>query len=95
MSPAERNYTANEQALLGMIRILETLRCYSEGSQFKIFTDNQVLNYLFTKSNLRRSEPRWIGTLGIFGIIQITLKPGKIHVLDDILSRAPHAKVSA
>ena len=39
---------------------------------------------------MSRKEARWLETLGNFGIFPITLKPGKIHVLGDVLSRAPH-----
>lgn len=39
---------------------------------------------------MSRKEARWLETLGNFGIFPITLKPGKIHVLGDSLSRAPH-----
>jgi len=92
LAPAEQNYTANDRELLGLIRFLERFRCYLEGSEFEIITDNQVLKYLFTKPKLSRREARWIETLGNFGIFPITLKAGKIHVLGDVLSRAPHAK---
>ena len=90
LDPAEQNYTANDRELLGLIRFLERFRCYLEGWEFEIFTDNQVLKHFFTKKDLSRKEARWIETLGNFGIFPITLKPGKIHVLGDTLSRAPH-----
>ena len=51
--------------------------------------DNQVLKHFFTKPKLSRKEARWLETLGNFGIFPITLKPRKIHVLGDALSRAP------
>ena len=92
---AEMNYSANDRELLGLVRFLERFRCYLEGSHFEIFTDNQVLKHFFTKPNLSRREARWLEILGNFGIFPITLKPGKIHVLGDALSRAPHAKVNA
>ena len=47
--------------------------------------DDQVLKHFFTKPKLSRREARWLGTLGNFGIFPITLKPGKIHVLGDVL----------
>jgi hypothetical protein len=55
----------------------------------KYFTDNQVLKHLFTKATVSRKEARWLETLGNFGIFPINLKAGKVHVLGDILSRAP------
>ena len=94
LSPAETNYTANDRELLGLIYFLERFRCYLEGSEFEIITDNQVLKSFFTKAKLSRREARWLETLGNFGIFPITLKPGKLHVLGDTLSRAPHASAN-
>jgi len=91
LSDAEANYSANDRELLGLVRFLERFRCYLEGSTFEIFTDNQVLKHFFTKKKLSRREARWLETLGNFGVFPIKLKPGKIHVLGDTLSRAPHA----
>ena len=34
-------------------------------------------------------EARWLDTLSNFGIFPITLKPGKVHVLGDVLTKAP------
>lgn len=95
LSPAEQNYTANDRELLGLVYFLQRFRCYLEGASFEIFTDNQILKYFFTKPKLSRREARWLEILGNFGIFPINLKPGKIHVLGDTLSRAPHALVNA
>ena len=83
-------YTANDRELFGLISFLNRFRCYLEGTEFEVFTDNQVLKIFFTKQKLSRKESRWLETLGNFGIFAITLKPGKIHVLGAVLSRAPH-----
>ena len=95
LSLAEQNYTANDRELLGLVYFLQRFRCYLEGTSFEIFTDNQVLKHFFTKPKLSRREARWLETLGNFGIFPITLKPGKIHVLGDTLSRAPHASMNS
>ena len=92
LSSAEANYTANDRELLALVRFLDRFRCYLEGSDFEIITDNQVLKHFFSKPKLSRREARWVETLGNFGVFPITLKPGKIHVLGDALSRAPHAR---
>ena len=94
LTPAEENYSANDRELLGLVCFLERFRCFLEGTSFEIFTDNQVLKHFFTKPELSRREARWVETLGNFGIFPINLKPGKIHVLGDTLSRAPHIKVN-
>ena len=53
------------------------------------YTDKQVLKSFFTQPKLSRIESSGFDTLGNFGIFPITLKPGKRHVLGDVLSRAP------
>lgn len=90
LSPAEANYSANDRELLALISFLQRFRCYLEGTEFEILTDNQVLKHFFTKPSLSRREARWSEILGNFGVFPITMKPGKIHVLGDSLSRAPH-----
>lgn len=45
-----------------------------------------MLKHIFTKSKLCRKEALLFETLGNFGIFPINLKPGKFHVLGDILS---------
>ncbi len=94
LSLAEQNYTSNDTEFLGLIYFLQRFRCYLEGSCFEIFTDNQVLKIFFTEPKLSRREARLLETLGNFGIFPISLKPRRIHVLGDTLSRAPHASVN-
>lgn len=90
LSPAEENYSANDRELMGLIYFLKRFRCYLEGTSFEVVTDNQVLRSFFTKPALSRRESRWLDFLGQFGITRLTLVKGKIHVLGDALSRAPH-----
>ena len=77
---------ANDNELFGLISFLERLLCYDEGSEFEIFTNSQVMEHLSTKTKLER----WLQTQGNFNTLQICLKPGKIYVLGDSLSRLPH-----
>ena len=90
LSPEEEDYCASDRELLGLVYFLKRFRCYLEGTTFEVFTDNQVLKNFFTKPSMSRKESRWLETLGNFGIFPINLKPGKIHVHGDVLSRAPH-----
>ena len=39
---------------------------------------------------MNRKEARRLYLLAQFGIFKVNLKPGRIHVLGDALSRAPH-----
>ena len=90
LSTAEEDYTANERELLALVYFLKRFRCYLEGSSFEVFTDNQVLLHFFSKPNMNRKEARWLDLLSQFGILRMNLKPGRVHVLGDVLSRAPH-----
>ncbi len=54
-----------------------------------MITDNQVLKHFLTKPRLRRHEARWLHLFGHFEISKISLGSGKVHVLGDVLSRAP------
>lgn len=89
LSRAESDYTANDRELLGLIQLLQRFRCYLVGSEFEIFTDNQILKHFFTIDNQSRRRARSIEMLKNFGIFPFTLKPGKTNYLEDILSRAP------
>lgn len=64
----EMNYIKNDRKLLELVRFLERFRCYLEGSEFRIFTDNQGLKYFLTELNDSVREARWLETLGYFGI---------------------------
>lgn len=94
LNNAEENYSANDRELLGLLYFLRRFRCYLEGSEFEVITDNQVLHYFSAKPNLSRQEARWLEFLAQFGITELTLEKGRIHVLGDALSRAPHAPLS-
>lgn len=91
LSTAEENYSANDRELLGLVYFLKRFRCYLEGSEFEVVTDNQVLKHFFSKQDLSRREARWLEFLSHFGITELTLERGKVHILGDTLSRAPHA----
>lgn len=94
LSAAEENYSANDRELLALVYFLQRFRCYVEGCAFEVLTDNQVLKYFFSKTNLSRREARWLDFLGQFGISHLTLVKGKIHVLGDVPSRAPHCLIN-
>lgn len=90
LSHAEEKCTTNEKELLGLVYCLKRFRCYLEGTTFEIFTDNQILNSFLTKPKLSGKEARWLELFGQFGISKMSLRPGRVHVLGDVLSRAPH-----
>jgi len=66
LSAAEVNYSTNDRELLAVIYFLKRFRCYLEGSEFEIITDNQVLKNFMTKRKLSRREARWLELLSDF-----------------------------
>ena len=75
---------------MSLVYCLKHFRCFLEGASLEVFTYNQILNCFFTKPNLSRKEVRWLELFGQFGITKMSLRPARIHVLSDMLSRAPH-----
>lgn len=47
ISSAERNYNANNRELLGLIYGLQDFKCNLEGSNYSLFTKNQVVSHFF------------------------------------------------
>lgn len=77
MSPAERNYTANDRELLALVHGLQHFQCYLEAATFSVITDNQVVSHFFNKPKLSRREASWLETLADFNINELSLKPGR------------------
>ena len=90
LSRTESVYTANDREILRLVSFLNRFRCYLEGTEFEVFTDNQFIKSFFKIPKLSRNESRWLENLGNFRIFPITLKIGKIRFLQNALSRAPH-----
>lgn len=61
---------------------------------FTVFVDNQVVSHFFTKQNVSHREVRWLKILSNFNISSLCLKPGRLNVLGDALSRIPEAKLN-
>lgn len=92
LSSTEENYCAKGRELLRLIYFLQRFRCYKEGNEFEVLTKNQVLRHSFTKPSLSRREARWLDFFEQFGISKLTLVEGRVHVLGDTPSRAPHSE---
>lgn len=91
LSDAEENYRTNEREFFALAYFLKRFRCYLEGSTSEVFKDNHFMKHLFTKPTLTRREGRWLDLFAQFCIHNIALKPGRIYVSGDVLSRASHA----
>lgn len=60
LNAGEEIYTSNARELVGMVYFLKRFRCYLEGSNFEVITDNQVLSHFLIEKNLSRREARWL-----------------------------------
>lgn len=60
LNQAEENYRTNDRELLGLIYFLKQFRCYLEGTEFEVITNNQVLKNFF--SNLISAGVKLVGS---------------------------------
>ena len=69
--------------------VCEKFREYLTGSEFVVYTDNNPLTYLQTKSKLKAVEQRWAAELASFNF-KIKYRAGKHNTNADALSRRRH-----
>lgn len=93
LTSTERNYTSNDHKMLGLLNVLQEFRCYLGCLKFTFFVDNQVFSHFYSKPNVSRREGRWLEILSSFNVLSLCLKPGRLHVLGDALSRIPASQV--
>lgn len=74
LTTSEKNYTANDREMLGLIHALQRFRCYVEGMKFTVFVDNQILSHFFSKKNISRREARWLEILSDYNISELCLR---------------------
>ncbi len=88
LKDAEKNYSATEAELLGVIWALGKFRHYLYGREFDIETDHQPLKWLMKQENPSGRLARWMYKLSEY---QFTVKylKGKDNVVADALSRYP------
>ena len=82
-----KNYSSMKLELLALKwAVTEKFREYLLGSEFVVYTDNNPLTYLQTKSKLKAVEQRWAAELASFSF-KIVYRPGKHNQNADALSR--------
>ncbi|KAJ8651748.1 hypothetical protein O0I10_012673, partial [Lichtheimia ornata] len=87
LSPAERNYPAQERELLGILHALRSWRWFVEGRHYVVRTDHHPLQYF--RSRTKPPPPRlirWIAELELYDP-EIQYKSGVSNVVPDLLSR--------
>lgn len=86
------NYSSRKLELLAVKwAICEKFREYLMGSTFVVFTDNNPLTYLQSKSKLKAVEQRWAAELANFDFT-LKYRPGRHNQNADALSRINRAE---
>ncbi|KAL6332309.1 hypothetical protein AAG906_004872 [Vitis piasezkii] len=86
LKPYERNYFTCDLKLTAMVFALKIWRHFLFGETCEIFTNHNILKYLFSQKELNMRQRRWIELLKDYDcIIQYHL--GKMNVVADALSR--------
>jgi len=91
MTPTEQRYDTVSKELLAIIYMLQKLRKYVFGRQFKLFTDSNAVRWPFTKKDLSAKHGRYILLLQDY-LCKVVHIAGKNNVVADILSRYPQAE---
>ena len=82
-----KNYSSMKLELLALKwAVAEKFREYLLGSEFVVYTDNNPLTYLQSKSKLKAVEQRWAAELASFNF-KIEYRAGKHNTNADALSR--------
>ncbi|KAI3514654.1 hypothetical protein L1887_13250 [Cichorium endivia] len=82
----ELNYPTHDKELAAVIHALKIWRHYLYGTQCKLFTDHQSLQYLFSQKDLNARQRRWIEVFKDYDC-EILYHPGKANIVADALSR--------
>ena len=83
----KQNYSSMKLELLALKwAVAEKFRDYLLGAEFAVYTDNNPLTYLQSKSKLKAVEQRWAAELARFNF-RIEYRAGKHNANADALSR--------
>ena len=87
----EKNYSATERELLGVVYSVLHFRHYLEGRHFQLYTDHAALIPLLTKKDNQHRWARWALDIQQFSFT-ITHEAGKSKMMNgpDTLSRRPY-----
>ena len=81
------NYSSKKLELMALKwAIVDKFRDYLQHARFSVYTDNNPMTYLMTKSKLPALEQRWASALASFDFT-IHYRPGKSNQNADALSR--------
>ena len=86
LSRSERNYPVHKLEFLSLQwAITDKFHEYLYGSEFQVYTDNNLLTYILSMARLDATGHRWVAALSNY-TFSIIYKPGKGHRDADALS---------
>ena len=89
LTPTQKNYSAYELELYGLLHNLRTFRCFVEGTDFLVRTDHQgLLPILHASSNDTHPKlARWLDEIALYQPFRLEYKKGSTNFAADLLSR--------
>jgi hypothetical protein len=82
----EEHYPTHDLELAAVVHPLKIWRHYLLGNIYHIYTDDEILKYIFTQSELNMRQRRWLELIKDYEL-DIHYHPGKANVVADALSR--------
>ena len=87
LSKLEKNYTTHKLEFLALKwSVMDRFHEYLYGSNFEVFTDNNLLSYVLSSAKLDATGQRWIAALQGPYNFKIHYKPGRLNQVADSLS---------
>ncbi len=86
LAAAESNYSAIGWEALGAILALKKFRHYLTSNRFKLYTDHQILKYVFNMKDTRGRIARWFTLLAEYDF-EICYRAGRDNACADFWSR--------
>ena len=86
---AESNYAATKLELKALVWAVTHYRHYLIGRRFQVVTDHSALKWLLNKPEPKGLYARWIMLLQEYDI-DLVVRPGRVHMNADALSRRPN-----
>ena len=85
-----KNYPTHDLELAAVVHALKTWRHYLLGNRCEIYTNHQILKYIFTQPNINLKQRRWIELIKDYDLT-ISYTPGKANAMADELSRKSYS----
>jgi hypothetical protein len=85
----EVNYPTCDLELAAVVHALKIWRHYLMGKRCELYTDHTSWKYIFTQSNLKLRQRRWLELIKDYDL-GINYHPRKANVVADTLSRRSH-----